>query len=58
MLTNIQIACQTKFTREGVRDMKNRKPFRTKRQKQAARDMAVKCQDGAWRSAAPVSYHK
>jgi hypothetical protein len=56
-LTETQLACQTKFTREGVRNMSNRKPYRTKAQKAAARNMAVKCPDGAFRSAAPVSFH-
>lgn len=56
MLTAIQLACQTKFTREGVRDMSNRKPYRTKKQKEVARDMAWR-HNGTWVSSAPVSYH-
>ena len=35
----------------------NRKPYRTKAQKAEARRTAVKCQDGTWRSKAPVSLH-
>ena len=38
--------------------MENKKPYRTKAQKELARKTAVKCQDGTWRSDAPVSYHK
>jgi hypothetical protein len=40
-----------------MRDYNNYKPFRTKEQKKLARETAVKCKDGAWRSNAPVSYH-
>lgn len=35
----------------------NRKPYRTKAQKQVAKDAAVRCKDGAYRSTAPVSFH-
>lgn len=35
----------------------NRKPYRTKAQKEKARKDAVKDFDGAWRSNAPRSYH-
>lgn len=35
----------------------NRKPFRTKSQKAAAREDATVRGDGAYRSSAPVSYH-
>lgn len=38
-------------------NMINRKPFRTKAQKLEARTTAVKCEDGAYRSTAPVSIH-
>ena len=41
-----------------IRNMDNRKPYRTVAQKELARKMAVKCADGTWRSTAPVSYHK
>lgn len=59
-------AWATQFTRESwfegkknpSRNMLNRKPFRTKAQKVAARDEACRCDDGAWRSSAPVSYHE
>lgn len=37
--------------------VKNYKPYRTKAQKEEARRTARKCEDGAWRSNAPVSYH-
>lgn len=40
-----------------TRNMWNRKPFRTQRQKIAALGSAVKCNDGAWRSTAMVSIH-
>ena len=36
-------------------NMHNRKPFRTKAQKQLARATAYKDKDGAWRSTAPIS---
>jgi hypothetical protein len=39
------------------RDLTNRKPYRTKAQRKIARETAVKCKDGAYRSTAPVSYH-
>jgi hypothetical protein len=39
-------------------DLNNYKPYRTKAQKQIARQTAVKCKDGTWRTNAPVSYHK
>lgn len=58
MLTEIQIACQTKFTRIGERDMRNKKPYRTKAQKKVAREVAVKTKGGFFIAAAPVSYHK
>lgn len=38
-------------------DTNNYKPYRTKEQKALARKTAVKCEDGTWRSTAPVSYH-
>lgn len=56
----------TKLTREHQagksinsceRDTKNRKPFRSKRQKALAREEAVKGKDGAFRSFVPVQYH-
>lgn len=42
---------------EQSRDMNNYKPYRTKAQKKLARETAVKCVDGTWRSKTPVSYH-
>ena len=48
-LTRTQIACQTQFTREGHRNMNNRKPFRTADQRKIAREVARKCEDGAFR---------
>ena len=47
----------TLLTREGERDMTNRKPFRTKAQKRAAKDNAYRDDRGIWHSSAPVSYH-
>lgn len=52
------LANQTNFTRTGKLDMQNRKPFRTTAQKALARQTARKCEDGTWRSSAPVSYHR
>lgn len=48
----------TDKTRTGERNMTNRKPFRTKAQKEEARRTAYKCKDGTWRSDAPTSLHK
>lgn len=63
-LTNIQLVCQTKLTREILdgkkspqRDMTNRKPYRTKAQKRIARENAYRAADGAWRTDAGVSFH-
>jgi hypothetical protein len=53
----VHLAHQTASSRTGQVDMKNRKPFRTKVQKAMARESARKCDDGAYRSSAPVSYH-
>jgi len=39
------------------KDTTNRKPYRTKAQKQEARQTASRQADGAYRSNAPVSYH-
>ena len=47
----------TQFTRTGTRNMQNRKPYRTAQQKELACRTARKCEDGAWRSSAPVSFH-
>lgn len=55
-LTPTQIACMTSLTRSGVRNLTNRKPYRTKEQKAEARKRAYK-HKGAWRSPAAVSYH-
>lgn len=51
-------AHQTNFTRTGKVSMHNRKPYRTDAQKAEARRVARKCDDGTWRSVAPVSYHR
>ncbi|MGY6251517.1 hypothetical protein ACXIUS_28970 [Bosea thiooxidans] len=51
------LACQTQYSRTGNINMQNRKPYRTAAQKALARQTARKCEDGAWRSTAPVSYH-
>lgn len=57
-------AYSTQLTREIAegaknpsRNMHNAKPFRTKAQKAKARETAHLCDDGAYRSSAPVSYH-
>lgn len=52
------LAHLTTFSRTGKIDMTNRKPFRTAAQKHDARTSARKCDDGAYRSSAPVSYHR
>jgi hypothetical protein len=44
--------------KEDTRHNGNYKPYRTKAQKAEASRTAVKCEDGTWRSTAPVSYHK
>lgn len=55
-LTQTQISCMTSFTRDGTVDMKNKKPYRTPKQKIEAQSSAKKSQ-GRWISSAPVSYH-
>lgn len=52
-----ELACVTEFTRTGKLNMINRKPYRTPAQKALARQTARKCEDGAYRSAASVSFH-
>lgn len=52
------MAYATKMTRTGERDMSNRKPYRTASQKAEARRTARKCEDGTFRSSAPVSMHR
>lgn len=52
----------TQFTREGTRNMHNRKPYRTKKQKAAMMNPSThhypkRGKDGAWRSLAPVTIH-
>lgn len=42
---------------EATRDVSNRKPYRSKTQKEEARRRAYRAKDGAWRSTAPCSYH-
>ncbi len=51
------MAYATEFTRTGRVNMHNRKPYRTAEQKALARKSARKGDDGAYRSAAPVSTH-
>lgn len=48
----------TSFTRTGKVNMINGKPYRTAAQKADARNTARKCDDGTYRSSAPVSYHR
>lgn len=52
------LAFQTKLSRDGQVNMLNRKPYRNEAQKKQARADAVKCDDGAYRSTAPVTYHR
>ena len=42
---------------EKYRSMDNMKPYRTKKQKEEAREKAFKGKDGAWHSSADVSFH-
>ncbi|MER9697624.1 hypothetical protein [Mesorhizobium sp. M0146] len=51
------MAFATQYTRTGKPNVQNLKPYRTERQKEVARQTAKKCDDGAYRSNAPVSYH-
>lgn len=51
------MAHATQYTRTGKVSMHNRKPYRNERQKELARRTAEQCDDGAYRSDAPVSYH-
>lgn len=51
------LAHQTNTSRGEPINMTNRKPFRSKAQKEAARKDAVRCKDGAYRSTVPVQYH-
>ncbi len=67
---NTILASATAMTREGVSDpsqlsgagqreyLANRKPYRTAAQKAEARRTAERCNDGVWRSSAPVSLHR
>ncbi|MFC5584478.1 hypothetical protein ACFPOD_05100 [Nitratireductor kimnyeongensis] len=52
------MAYATKMTRTGERDMSNRKPYRTAKQKAEAKRTAVRGEDGVYRSGAPVSFHR
>ena len=56
-MTNV-MAYATAYTRIGKLNMLNRKPYRTASQKALARQTAYKCEDGTWRSNAPVSFHR
>lgn len=63
-MTHTYIHCETQLTREiregkanPSRNMHNRKPYRTARQKADARKDAVLCGDGAYRSDTPYCYH-
>lgn len=50
------LAFQTRYTRTGERNMLNRKPYRTKAQKELARASVFR-HKGAFCSNAPVSFH-
>ena len=52
------MAYATAFTRTGKLNMQNRKPYRTASQKAQARNTAENGKDGAYRSNAPVSFHR
>ena len=51
-------AHQTAYTRTGKLNMQNRKPYRTPAQKAEAKRVAQRGDDGTFRSAAPVSFHR
>lgn len=57
-MTAAHLAHQTTFTRTGKLNMHNRKPYRTGSQQAEAKRTARKCEDGTYRSGAPVSYHR
>lgn len=57
LLNASQRSCLTRFTKEGVLDMSNKKPYRTKAQKAAARKDAFEA-NGTHYSSAPRSFHK
>jgi hypothetical protein len=56
--TPAHLAYQTQASRTGQVNMVNRKPYRTKAQKELARSQARKDSDGTYRTTAPVSYHQ
>lgn len=58
MLTDTQIMCQTQLTKEGRLNMKNRKPFRTLKQKAIAKGNYYKTENGNFASSAPVSFNR
>ena len=51
------LAHMTRYTREGMRDMRNRKPFRRADRKAEAKRTARKFEDGTFRARVPVSFH-
>jgi len=55
---NVRSPYATAYTRTGKVNMINGKPFRTAAQKQEAQRLARKCDDGTFRSTAPVSFHR
>ncbi len=57
-MAQAHLAHQTNYTRTGKLNMLNRKPYRTRSQKEMARSSAQKGKDGAYRSSAPVSFHR
>lgn len=48
----------SQYTRTGILDMSNKKPYRSKEQKALAKKMAEKTSGGYYISRAPRSYHK
>lgn len=57
-LTSVQRSVMTSFTRTGVINAGNHKPFRTKFQKAQARKEAWQDSKGVWHSDAPISFHR
>lgn len=57
-IPNVASPYATQFTRTGKVNMVNGKPYRTASQKHEAKRLARKCDDGAYRSSAPVSFHR
>lgn len=57
-LTKIQMMCQTKYTKEGVRNMLNRKPYRPYNLKKRAKAECYVTEGGFYKADVPVRYHQ